>query len=73
MSAELDALTAQVASNTSLLQRAVTLINGIADRIAAAGLDPAKLTALTAELRSDDDGLAAAVAANMPVAPPPTP
>lgn len=72
MSAEMDALTAQVTANTAVLQSAVTLINGIADRIAAAGVDPAKLTALTDELRQQDDALAAAVAANTPAAPAPT-
>lgn len=68
MSVELDALTAQVKSNSDALDSAVTLINGIADRIAAAGVDPAKLSALTAELKAKDDVLSAAVLANTPVA-----
>lgn len=70
MSKELDDLTAQVKSNSDLLDSATTLINGIADRIAAAGVDPTKLAALTAELRSKDDALAAAVTANTPAATP---
>lgn len=70
MSAELDALTAQVHSNTSVVQSAVTLINGISARITAAGTDPAALAALTTELDSQDQALAAAVAANTPATPP---
>lgn len=69
MSVELDSLTAQVRANSDLLDSAVTLINGIADRIAAAGVDPAKLQALTAELKAKDDVLATAVTANTPAPP----
>ena len=66
MSIEMDALTAQVKANSDLLDSATVLINGIADRITAAGVDPVKLNALTAELKSTDDALAAAVVANTP-------
>lgn len=68
MSKELDDLTAQVTANSVLLDSATTLINGIADRITAAGVDPAKLSALTAELKAKDDALAAAITANTPAA-----
>lgn len=68
MSKELDDLTAQVKSNSDLLDSATTLINGIADRITAAGVDPTKLAALTAELKAKDDALATAVTANTPAA-----
>lgn len=68
MSQELDDLTAQVTRNSEVEASALALINGIADRIAAAGVDPAKLTALTAELRAKDDELSAAVTANTPAA-----
>lgn len=68
MSKELDDLTAQVSSNSDAVKSAITLINGIADRIAAAGVDPAKLSALTAELKAKDDELSAAVVANTPAA-----
>src|ERR1700704_913356 len=57
----LDDLTAQVAANKTITQSALTLINGIADRITAAGTDPAALAALTTSLKNDDDALAAAV------------
>lgn len=71
MSVEMDALVAQVHANSDLLDSAVALINGIADRIAAAGVDPAALTALTDELRAKDTSLADAVTANTPPAPTP--
>jgi hypothetical protein len=71
MSKEFDDLTAQVAKNSEVLDSAVVLINGIADRIAAAGVDPVKLQALTTELRDKDQILAdAVVTASAP--PPPT-
>jgi hypothetical protein len=68
MSVELDNLTAQVKANSDTIDSAVTLINGIADRIIAAGVDPVKLTALSDELKAKDDTLAAAVTANTPAA-----
>jgi hypothetical protein len=64
MAGEFTALQAQVAANTSAVQSAITLINGIADRIAAAGTDPTALASLTSELRAQDDALASAVTAN---------
>lgn len=70
MSAELDALTAQVAQNTTVETSAVALIQGLAAQIAAAGTDPAKLTALTTSLNTSATALAAAIAANTPQAPP---
>lgn len=55
-------------ANEDVEASAVLLINGIAARIAAAGVDPAKLSALTASLKTETDTLAAAVAANTPAA-----
>lgn len=66
--AALDDLTAQVAANKTVIDSALTLIAGIAARITAAGTDPAALAALTADLKSEDDALAAAVAVNTPPA-----
>lgn len=63
---EMDDLKAQVQANNDLEASAVVLINGIADRIKAAGTDPAALKALTDSLKTSDDALAAAVAANTP-------
>lgn len=66
---QLDDLKAQVAANRSVTQSALVLINGIADRITAAGTDPAALAQLTSDLKSDDDVLAAGVTANTPASP----
>lgn len=80
MSAELDALTAQVATNGTVIDSAIVLINGIAAQIAAAvaaappGTDPAllaSLTTLSSDLGTKDAALAAAVTANTPAAAPP--
>ena len=68
MSQEVDNLTAQVKANSDAIDSAVVLINGIAARIEAAGVDPAKLKALSDELKSKDQTLAEAVAANTPAA-----
>ena len=64
--AALDDLTAAVAANTTVTGSALTLIQGLAAQLAAAGTDPVKLAALAAQLKSSDDALAAAVAANTP-------
>ena len=73
MSQQLDDLTAEVAAATTIEQSAVTLIQGLAAQLAAAGTDPAKLQALHDSLKASSDALAAAVAANTPAAPPATP
>lgn len=69
--AALDDLTAQVAANTTVEQSAITLIQGLAAQLAAAGTDPAKLAALTSSLKTSADALAAAITANTPHAPAP--
>jgi uncharacterized protein YigA (DUF484 family) len=66
MSAQLDALTAQVAANTTVVQSAITLIAGLRQAIIDAGTDPAKLQALTDSLAQSDTDLAAALVANTP-------
>jgi len=73
MSKELDDLTAAVAAEDKVIDSAILLINGIADRIKAAGTDPAALAVLTADIQAKGTALAAAVAANTPAAPPATP
>ena len=73
MAGELDTLKASVSRNTDVIASAIALIQGIKaalDAAIAAG-DPAALTALSDTLGAQDDALAAAVAANTPVAPPP--
>jgi hypothetical protein len=66
LSQELDDLKAQVAKNTSVIESAKTLIVGFGARLDAAGADPVALKALRDDLASEDDALAAAVAANTP-------
>jgi hypothetical protein len=73
MSQEMDDLKNQIAMNSSTVDSALALIAGIADRITQAGVDPAALASLTQELKSEDDALAAAVAANVVPTPTPTP
>jgi len=62
--AAIDDLTAQVAANKTVEGSALTLINGFAARLAAAGVDPAKLSALQTDLKTSADALTAAVVAN---------
>ncbi len=66
--AAIDDLTTQVTNTDTTEQSALVLINGIAARLAAAGTDPAKLAALTTDLKTNSDALAAAVVANTPAA-----
>lgn len=66
--ADLTGLTAEVARNTTVEGSALALIQGFAAQLAAAGTDPVKLQALQDTLKANDDSLAAAVAANTPVA-----
>lgn len=73
MPAEFDALTAQIAANNSTIDSAIVLINGIAAQIAAAGVDPVALQAITDGLAAKDAELAAAVVANTVPAPVVTP
>jgi len=64
MSKQLDDLTTEVTNATTVEQSAITLIQGLAAQLAAAGTDPAKLQALHDELVASDAALAAAVSAN---------
>ena len=73
MTAELTALQAQVAQTDTVIASAVTLIQGIADQLAALKDDPAAISALASDLQNTTAALAAAVAANTPSAPAPTP
>lgn len=63
---ELDNLTSEVARNTSVDQSAITLLEGLADKLEAMKTDPAKIQALADEMRGSSDALAAAVAKNTP-------
>lgn len=72
MSKELDDLKAQVAADTAVESSAISLIQGLAARIAASSDNPAALQALTSELNASSTALAAAVTANTPAAAPST-
>lgn len=66
MAGELDALTAQVTANTDAEASAIQLLTNLHDLLVAAGTDPAKLTALTTQLQTSKEALAAAIVANTP-------
>jgi hypothetical protein len=68
--AAIDDLQAAVAAEDTVIDSAITLIQGIPALIAAAGVDPAKLTALQADITAKSTALAQAVAANTPAATP---
>ncbi len=71
MANELANLTAKVAANTTVVESAITFISGLKDLLdqAIASGDPTKLQALSDQLDSEDQKLAAAIATT----PPPTP
>lgn len=79
MSASLDALTAQVAANTTVTHSAVALLSGLSAQLTAAiaaskaGDSGVALDALDAQLKTNTDALAAAVSANTIAAPASTP
>lgn len=72
MSKALDDLIVQVTKNSEVEASAILLIQGISQQLKDAianGADPVKLAELTAQLDNSAQALAAAVAANTPVAP----
>lgn len=72
MAGELDTLAQQVATNTSAEQSAIDLLNNLHKLLsdALATQDIAKVEAITAQLKTSADNLAAAVVANTPAAAP---
>lgn len=73
MSAEFDALVAQVTANEDVEKAAAALIQGLAAQIGANAEDPAKVVELTGRLKASADALAQAITANTPAAPAPQP
>ena len=69
MSQQLTDLQAAVKAEDTVIGSAVTLINGFAAQLAAAGTDPAALQALHDDIVAQTATLSAAVAANTPAAP----
>lgn len=70
MSKELDDLTNEVEAVKGTQASAVAALNRLADMVTAAGTDPAKLAALTADLKASADQLALAIDATAPAQPP---
>lgn len=60
---KLDALQAAVAAEDTIIDGAVTLLNGIAQQITDAGVDPVALQALVDDVNTRAASLASAVAA----------
>ncbi len=73
MAGELDALKQQVADSITVEESAITLIEGLKEKLdaAIAAGDPAALQALSDSLGAEKDKLAAAVTANTPAEPAP--
>ena len=70
MAQDISQLEAEVAEEVTIMESATALINGFADRLRDAGVDPAKLAQLQSDLDTKGTALAEAVAANTPAAPP---
>ena len=69
MTSELEILTAAVEKNGSVIESAVTLLNGLKAQLDKAGTDPVALKALSDQLGTETASLAAAVVANTIPAP----
>lgn len=66
MSAQLDTLVTEVSETNTVIDSAITLLQGLKAALDAAGTDPAKLAELSASLDAKQQELAAAIAANTP-------
>jgi chromosome segregation ATPase len=66
MGQELQTLQQEVAENNTVMQSAITLLQGLKQRLDDAATDPAALKQLSDELDANTNALAAAVAANTP-------
>jgi predicted nucleic acid-binding Zn-ribbon protein len=66
MATDLTRLTTEVTENSSAIDSAVTLIEGLAEQIRQLATDPAALNALADQLDASSNRLAAAVQANTP-------
>lgn len=73
MSAQLDALAAAVAANTTVTGSAIELLNGLYDQLIALlaqeTIDPAAVQALADDLSAQTQALAAAITENTPAVP----
>jgi predicted nucleic acid-binding Zn-ribbon protein len=69
----LDNLTREVSETRSVIDSAITLIQGLRSKLADAGTDPEKLEALAKELDESQAKLAEALVENTPAEPAPVP
>jgi len=73
MSAQLDALAAAVAANTTVTESAITLLTGLhaklVELLSADVIDPVAVQALADDLSAQTQALADAVSANTPAVP----
>jgi tRNA U34 5-carboxymethylaminomethyl modifying enzyme MnmG/GidA len=67
--AQLDDITSAVEEETTVNSSAITLLTQLAQSIESLKNDPAALSALATQIRSNSSALAAAVTANTPAAP----
>lgn len=63
------ALTAKVAEQGTVVESAITLLNGLTARLTAANVDPAVVQAITDQVNLQSTALAGAVTTNTPTAP----
>lgn len=63
-------LQAQVASDTTVQQSVITLLNGLSTQLGTAKNDPAAVEAIIATMKQNSAAIAAAIVANTPAAPP---
>lgn len=66
---DLSDVQAAVNETNTVEQSAISLINGLADKITALSTDPAALADLAAQMRANSAALAADIQANTPAAP----
>lgn len=71
MADKFDVLTEEVAENSSVVQSAVTLLDGLVAQLTEAQNDPAQIAEIVANLKSQRTALAEAVAKNTPASPEP--
>lgn len=64
--AALDTLITEVSENSTAIDSAITLLQGLKAALDAAGTDPVRLAELSAQLDAKTNALAAAVVANTP-------
>ena len=71
MAQDISQLETEVSEEVTIMASAEKLITGLAERLRDAGVDPAKLAKLQADLDTSGNALAAAIAANTPAEEPP--